>query len=404
MRTLRVGIIGGGIGGMALAGALTKFGIDFHLFERAPAFGEIGAGVQVTPNAVKVIRALGLWSDLRDVSFLPQSIVGRDWKSGAVNFRTPLIDECPRLYGAEFFHTHRADLHRILQSIAPSASLHLSAPCVSATETGDAAIAKFADGTEFKADILVGADGLHSVVRKSLFGDLPPRFTGNMCWRALIPFEGAPPLDFVSPDSSFWLGPKGHVVTYYVRSGRAINLVAIRETDSWVEESWNVPSNREELAAGFPNWHPKLQKLFSRAESVFKWGLFDRDPMESWSSNRITLVGDAAHPMLPFLSQGAAMAIEDAYVLARVLSQVADPVEALKRYELLRMPRTSRVQLESRKRGRTYHVDSPVQKLFRNTLYSLRQMINPHTSGIQASWVYAYDATTEPLVNGNRIV
>jgi salicylate hydroxylase len=397
MRSLRVGIIGGGIGGMALAGALAKFGIDFHLFERAPAFSEIGAGVQVTPNAVKVIRALGLWSDLRDVSFLPQSIVGRDWKSGVENFRTPLIDECPRLYGAEFFHTHRADLHRILHSIAPAASLHLSSPCISIQETGGAATAKFADGTEFQADILVGADGIHSVVRKSLFGDIPPRFTGNMCWRALIPFEGEQPLDFVSPDSSFWLGPKGHVVTYYVRSGRAVNLVAIRETDSWVEESWNVPSDREELATGFPNWHPKLQTLFSRAEAVFKWGLFDRDPMPRWSSKRITLVGDAAHPMLPFLSQGAAMAIEDAYVLARVLAQATDAAQALKQYEMLRMPRTSRVQLESRKRGATYHIDSPARKLYRNALYKVRQMINPHTSGIQANWVYAYDATTAPL-------
>jgi salicylate hydroxylase len=215
-----------------------------------------------------------------------------------------------------------------------------------------------------------------------------------MCWRTVISFE-EPPLGLVSPDSSFWLGPRGHVVTYYVSGGRAVNVVAIREAEAWVAESWNVPSSREELLAGYPNWHSNVLNLFSKAETVFKWGLFDRDPMPSWSSGRITLLGDAAHPMLPFLSQGAAMAIEDGYVLARVLADGADPVVALKKYEALRVPRTSRVQLESRKRGETYHVSSPLKRIYRDTVYRLKQMVNPHWSGIQASWVYAYDAISE---------
>jgi salicylate hydroxylase len=394
-RKLRVGIIGGGIGGLALAATLAKLGIEFHLFERAPAFGEVGAGIQMTPNAVKVVRALGKWEELRRISFLPQSIVGRNWHSGKVAFRTPLVDECPRLYGAEFFHTHRADLHRILLSLVPSNCTTLSAQCASVTETSESAVAKFADGREFEADVIVGADGIQSTVRKGLFGEEAPRFTGNMCWRALIPLD-KPNFDLVSPDSSFWLGPKGHVVTYYVSAGRAVNVVAIREADAWVEESWNVRSSREELLAGYPNWHPNVLNLFSMAENIFKWGLFDRDPMTTWSSGRITLLGDAAHPMLPFLSQGAAMAIEDGYVLGAVLAEQAQLSSAFQKYEALRLPRTSRVQLESRKRGETYHVSSPVKRWYRDTLYRVKQMVNPQKTGIQANWVYSYDAISEP--------
>jgi len=393
-RNLRVGIIGGGIGGLALAGTLIRRGIEVHLFERAPAFGEVGAGIQMTPNAVKVMRELGLWEETQCASFLPQSIVGRNWKTGREMFRTPLAEACPRLYGAEFFHIHRADLHRILLKLVPANAATLSAQCVSVSQTAMAATAQFADGKEFEADILIGADGIQSTVRKSLFGNEAPRFTGNMCWRMLIPFD-KPQFGLVTPDSSFWLGPKGHVVTYYVSAGKAVNVVAIRETEAWVEESWNVPSNREELLAGYPGWHPNVLKLFSLAEHVFKWGLFDRDPMTTWTAGRIALLGDAAHPMLPFLSQGAAMAIEDGYVLGSVLADGADPVAALKRYERLRLPRTSRVQLESRKRGQTYHMESRIRQIFRDAAYRVKQMVNPHSSGLQAGWVYSYDAISE---------
>jgi salicylate hydroxylase len=396
----RVGIIGGGIGGVALSGALRKFGIESHIFERAYTFGEIGAGIQMTPNGVKVLRALGLWSALNDVSFRPLCIVGRDWKTGHENFRTPLKDECPRLYGAEFFHVHRVDLHRILTSLVPPDAVTFSTVCRSVRQTDRSAIATFADGSEFEADILVGADGLHSIVRNALFGKESPRFTGMMCWRSVVPVPNGRLLDFVSPDSSFWLGPHGHVVTYYVSGGHAVNLVAIRETDAWVEESWNVPSTRDEMIAGFPDWHPNLQKLFNRSETVLKWGLWDRDPMPTWTAGRVTLLGDAAHPMLPFLSQGAAMAIEDAYVLARTIAGEDDPMTALKVYEKHRIPRTSRVQLESRKRGQTYHRHAPIQKMMRNVVYRVRQMIDPHKGGIQANWVYEYDATTAPLTQG----
>lgn len=388
-----MGIIGGGIGGLALAGTLRQLGVEARLFERAPAFGEVGAGIQMTPNAVKVIRALGLQSQLHEVGFLPYSIVGRNWRTGAEKFRTPLREECPRLYGAEFFHIHRADLHSLLRSLVNPDDISLSSHCTSVTQTKNSAVAHFANGQQFEADVIVGADGIQSTVRRSVAGDGKPRFTGNMCWRVVIPFEN-PPFELVSPDASFWLGPRGHVVTYYISGGRAVNVVAIRETEAWVEESWNVGSTREELLAGFTDWHPKVLNLFEQARNVFKWGLFDRDPMHEWSVGRISLLGDAAHPMLPFLSQGAAMAIEDAYVLGQILARDISPVNALNQYEQLRLPRTARVQLESRKRGETYHIASPLRRFYRDAVYGLKQMINPHSGGIQADWVYAYDAVS----------
>lgn len=389
-RPLRVGIVGGGIGGVALAVALRRRGMEVRVFERAAAFGEVGAGIQVTPNAVKVLRALDLLPALQSISFTPQALVGRNWRSGREMFRTPLAGECERLYGAPFLHAHRADLHRSLAEQLPEGVARLGMACTGIVPGSGTAL--FADGTAYEADVIVGADGIHSVVRHALFGEQAPRFTGNMCWRAVVPFDRQP-LAFVSPDSSFWMGPHGHVVTYYVQGGRAVNIVAVAETAEWVEESWNAPSSREELLAGYSGWNEKLVRLFSEASTVFKWGLFDRDPMPAWSVGRATLLGDAAHPMLPFLSQGAAMAIEDAYVLAASLdADQAAPEQALARYEALRRPRTARVQLESRERGRTYHLASPLALLKRDVVYRLRSLVNPHKSGIQANWVYDYDA------------
>jgi salicylate hydroxylase len=392
-RKLRVGVIGGGIGGVALTGALAQRGIEVKVFERASAFGDVGAGIQMTPNAAKVLRGLGLADQLRRAGFLPQAIVGRNWRTARENFRTPLIEDCPKLYGADFYHVHRADLHAMLASLVPESSAMLSTSCLSVRNEANTAIATFADGTEYEADLIVGADGVRSIVRNQLFGEEEPRFTGHMCYRAVVPFPDRRP-DFVSPDSSFWMGPNGHVVTYYVRSGAAVNIVAVSETENWVEESWNAPSSREELLNAFKGWHPNLIQLFERTDSVFKWGLFDRDPMNTWSSGRVTLLGDSAHPMLPFLSQGAAMAIEDGYVLATSLAAHGQDVQsALRDYEAERLPRTSRVQLESRERGKTYHLPSALAQLKRDATYRLQALINPHASGIKANWVYEYDAT-----------
>jgi salicylate hydroxylase len=388
---LKIGIIGGGIGGVALAASLLQRGFTVRLFERAKGFGEVGAGIQMTPNAVKVMKALGLLDRMLEAGFLPRALVGRNWRSARENFRTPLIDSCPVLYDAPFIHIHRADLHHILASCVPADVPTFGVSCTGVRQTSNGAVATFDDGSEFEADLIVGADGVRSVVRGALFGEEAPRFTGHMCYRAVVPVGGV--VDFVSPDSSFWLGPNSHVVTYYVRGGEAVNIVAVAETKDWVEEAWNVASSKEEMLRAFQGWHPNIEALFQRVDEVYKWGLFDRDPMTTWSQGHITLLGDAAHPMLPFLSQGAAMAIEDAYVLAASLAGHGDDIaSALRDYEAERLPRTSRVQLEARERGRTYHLPSALSQAKRDFMFWLRGLFNPHTSGIRANWVYEYDA------------
>ncbi|MFP1680576.1 FAD-dependent monooxygenase [Alloalcanivorax sp. C16-2] len=393
---IRVAIIGGGIGGVALARALSRRGIDFHLFEQAPAFGEVGAGVQMTPNAVKVLKALGLTRELADIGFLPESMRGINWQTGDTLFRTPLKDTFPKVYGAEFYHVHRADLHGILCADLPAHKITFNARCTGIEEQNDGVLARFDDGTEFKADLVVGADGIHSPVRASLWSQDEPRFTGHMCWRALVPVDQHP-LPFVGPDAAFWMGPKAHVVTYYVKGGKAVNIVAVTETADWVEESWTEPSSTEELLAAYEGWNDDLIRLFKMTDpsQTFKWGLFDHDPMARWSTDRATLLGDAAHPMLPFLSQGAAMAIEDAYVLAEALTHYqGDSAAALRAYEQERRPRTSEVQLQARERGRSYHLSTPEELRKRDEAFREAQKKDPNAVGIRAEWIYEYDATT----------
>lgn len=395
-RKLRIGVIGGGIGGVALARALHRLGIEFHLFERAQGFGEIGAGVQMTPNAVKVLKALGVEEGLRRIGFLPEAMVGRNWETASELFRTPLKDTSIKAFGAEFFHVHRADLHAILCEGLPPAQVTFGVQCTGVQQGEGSATATFSDGSTFEADLIIGADGIHSAVRGALWGSHKPKFTGHMCWRALVPVEQHP-LPFVGPDAAFWMGPKAHVVTYYVKGGKAVNIVAVAESDEWVKESWTEPSSTQELVDAYTGWHSNLIQLFERTDpsQTYKWGLFDHDPMARWSSPNVTLLGDAAHPMLPFLSQGAAMALEDSYVLAQALAHFnGDVPAALEAYEQERRPRTSQVQLQARERGKTYHLSTPEELRQRDLAYQKAQAQNPNAVGIRAEWIYEYDATT----------
>ncbi|GJD64482.1 FAD-dependent oxidoreductase [Methylobacterium frigidaeris] len=387
---MRIGIIGGGIGGTATAYALLRQGFDVTIFEQAAAFGEVGAGVQMTPNAVKAIKGLGLSDKLLRAAFYPKAIVGRNWQSGRENFRIDLGDEFRRHYDAPFIHIHRADLLDVFATELPSEICRFGRRCVGVVQTETGARAEFEGGETFSADLIIGADGVRSAVRGALFeaGDL--RWTGHQCYRALVPTDGV--VDDVNPDSTFWMGPNAHVVTYYVKGGRMVNIVAVTEASEWVAESWSTRASRDQMLADFAGWQPTLQTLFARVDEVYNWGLFDRDPMQTWSKGAVTLLGDACHPMLPFLSQGAAMAIEDAYVLATALAlHRRDLGAALQAYEGERLPRTARVQLEARERGRTYHLPSEEEMAARDADYARRAKEDPRTTGINTDWVYDYD-------------
>jgi len=392
----RILVVGGGIGGLALAGLLIQRGFAVQVCEQAGRLAEIGAGVQLSPNAMKVIRALGLEDAARACAFEPEAFVGWDWKSGRALYRTPIKGVYESRYGAPYLHIHRADIHRLLASTVPSSAFRLGARVASLDESGPEVLARLADGQTLAADVVIGADGIHSVVRRHLFGDEQPRFTGNMCWRGMVDTADLP-AGWVPPVASNWLGPHGHVVQYYVRGGRAVNFVAVLETEHWTEESWTSPSSADELLAAFSRWHPRLRTVLERSGEIFRWGLFDRDPLARWSRGRVSLLGDAAHPMLPFLAQGAGQAIEDAYALAGWLhARPADSASALLAYEQERRDRTARVQLGARARGKTVHLASPFARWRRNLRFKLQSLKDPVSTSHQAEWIYAHDVTRIP--------
>src|SRR5229473_6649295 len=273
----------------------------------------------------------------------------------------------------------------------PDRAVRLDARCV-AIEPGEAsAAAHFADGSTIEADIVVGADGIHSLVRVSLLGADSPRFTGCMCWRGLVPVERIPP-GLIEPSSLNWMGPHGHVVHYYVRRGEMVNFVAIHDTDQWIEESWIREADRDELMATYARWNEKLLRLFECSDRYFKWGLFDREPLPQWTKGRVTLLGDSAHAMLPFLAQGAAMGIEDGCALAELVARLpGDLDEALRRYEGLRVPRTRRAVLGSRERAKLNHLPSRWARFKRDVEYLSRRVFYPDGTAHRVAWLYGYD-------------
>ena len=388
--TKRIALIGAGIGGLTAARALALRGFEVRVFEQSDELKEVGAGIQVAPNSTKVLRALGLEPQLKEAGYQPRSVVVRDWDDGRELRRTPM-DQAAAKYGAAYYLLHRADLLRILAEPIAGVTIELGARVEAVSSTGNQALVTLSGGRPAEFDLVVGCDGIHSLVRKTLHGAQSPRFTGNMCWRALTPVDAFPP-GLVAPDMTIWMGPLGHIVVYYVRGGRFVNMVASRETETWVEESWSVESSAREMSAAFPKVGGDMRMLIDRAQRCFKWGLFDRDPLPWWSKGHITLLGDAAHPMLPFLAQGAAMAIEDGFVLAREVAASPDDMPAaLQRYEAIRRPRTSDVQLAARAQANIFHLTSPAARLKR--WLKLDRLTKSDPKLLNRDWLYEHDAT-----------
>jgi salicylate hydroxylase len=383
-RPLRVIIVGAGIGGLAASCALRQRGIEVAIFERAQKLEEVGAGLQIGPNAVKVFRALGLEDALRRNACEPTNMVSLKWDDASLRFREPMRGFYEPQFGAPYMTAHRADLHTMLRAAAASVPLRLGAICIGADTVDGQAVARFSDGTEAEADVVVAADGIRSTIRAQHFGADAPRFTGMMAWRCMVPMDCVPRR--VGPGGSValergeyvgWIGPNGHVITYPIGgNGDTLNIFGGHYTEEWVEESWSVPSSRDELIAAKAGWNEALLGMFRHVEHVFKWGIYDRDPLPQWTSGRVTLLGDAAHPTMPTLAQGANMAIEDGYVLARALSHHDDVETALAAYVAARQPRTARVTLQSRQQ-------------FANN----RKV--PPPPFLDRSWIFSFDATRE---------
>ncbi len=397
-RKLRVAVIGGGIGGLTAARALLLRGFDVHVYESSPELKEIGAGVALHPNAMKALRSLGLEEPVRAVGYQSSLQQLRTWKGRTIS-STDSAATAQR-FGAAGCTIHRADLLDVLAQSVPAKAVTLSARCAAVTTGDDRGIARFTDGTEAEADVVVGADGIHSAVRASLFGPDAPQFTGKICYRSVIGVA-ALPARRIEPYEGLWLGPHGTLVVYGVRRGEAINVVAHYDDPSYQHESWIAECDRGEILGRYRRWHSSLREMFAAGDTWYKWALYDRDPIPAWTKGRTTILGDAAHPMLPYLGQGAGQAIEDGCVLAAALGKLADdPSAALQLYERSRRPRTSRVVLTARARGDDNHLVSPVAALKRDMLIAVRKRFSKDVTGRGEAWIADYDAGSPEALAG----
>ena len=361
-------ISGGGIGGLSAALSLAQSGFEVEVFEQAPEFGEVGAGIQLSPNATRVLHHLGLADALEACAFVPARTEFRSWKTGRLISTNPLGDTVRNTYGFPYYHIHRGDLLAVLVDAAnriDGIALHTAAR-VERFEQDGGRVHVTVSGTEQSGDALIGADGIHSAVRAGLFGPEAATFTGNVAWRALVPVTRLP-AGLIPPAATVWWGPRGHFVCYYVRGGELVNCVCVREKQGWEVESWTERGEYDELKGDFAGWNDAVQTLIDNADrdALYKWALHDRPPMPRWGNGAVTLLGDACHPTLPFMAQGAAMAIEDGAVLAACLRASSDVPAAFGRYENLRKDRTAHIQVGSRRNARLFHLRG-VQAWVRN--------------------------------------
>ncbi|MEP2990319.1 MAG: FAD-dependent monooxygenase [Parasphingorhabdus sp.] len=357
-KPLHILIAGGGIAGLTAALACLKAGFTVEIFEQAPELSEIGAGIQIGPNAARVLHALDLLSKLEEIGSQPAS---QEMRFGPTNlniFRSELGAAARKKYGAPYYLLHRADLISMLGDTVEkraSGSLKLGKTVSSYRKDISGVTLQFEDGSEAQGDVIVAADGIHSVLRGQMMGKEKPRFTGNIVWRAMVPATERL-RKLISDSMCIWVGPEKHCVTYWLRGGEMLNFVGAVERDDWTTESWFESGDKSEFAQDFGGWSEPISAVIEAAEDCSRWALFDRDPQPRWTDGPVALVGDACHPMLPFLAQGAAMAIEDAWVLVAKLQTMSDDIPAaLNRYETERLPRASKVQGAARARMHSNH-------------------------------------------------
>jgi 6-hydroxynicotinate 3-monooxygenase len=372
-KPLSIAIVGAGMGGLATAAALRRVGIDVMVYEQASQFARIGAGIQIGCNAMKVLRQLGLEQRLRAQSFYPRSWNNRDWKTGDIKFDMIFGESAEEKFGAPYLLAHRGDLHAALASIVPPECVRLSHKLTGLDEVADGIRLSFANGETVTADAVIGADGVHSLVRDILFGTSAVNFTGRIAYRTTYP---AALLDgFKIDDCTKWWGEDRHIVIYYVKPDRSeVYFVTSQPEPEFKIESWSAKGDVRELRAAFKGFDRQVETVLAACPDVHKWAIVDRDSLARWADGNVTLLGDACHPMTPYMAQGAAMAIEDAAVLSRCLEGVARDgiADAFRRFEATRRERTAHVQQTSR------------------TNTWLRQKTD-------TDWVYAYDAWTTPL-------
>ncbi|GAA0952820.1 FAD-dependent monooxygenase [Actinocorallia libanotica] len=368
-----IAISGAGIGGLTAAIALRSLGHDVVVYEQAPKFARVGADINLTPNAVRALDGLGVGDALRETAARPTHRISRTYDTGEETSRLPMGDTAERQYGAPQLTMHRADLMTALESSLPEECVRLGARVTEISQDDNGVVLGLSDGREARADAVIGADGIHSVVRTALFGPETPTFTGVVAYRAVVPVERLAGAGNLNAFTKWW-GPDvdTQIVTFPLNRGRDLFIFATIPQEGWHEESWTQPGEVAELRDLYAGFHPEARFLLEACSEVLKSALYVRDPLPSWTVGRVTLLGDACHPMMPFMAQGAGQAIEDAVVLARAIDAHADHPSAFAAYEAARRERTARIQISSR--------DNAWLK----------------ESGT-GDWVYGYDAWTVPV-------
>jgi salicylate hydroxylase len=389
-------VAGAGLGGLTAALALIQRGHNVRVFEQAIELREVGAGVQLGANGTRILIALGLESEMRRVVY---AATGKETRLGTTGQSWSTFDlgeTSVERFGAPYWMVHRGDFHRILLDAVRSANpeaIRTGNACTGFEQSADSVTLHLADGEQATGDMLIGADGVHSRVRQQMFGQGSAHFTGIMAWRGLVPMERLPPNQRRLVAAN-WMGVGGHVVTYPLRRGELLNFVGVVERDDWRLESWNEPGSREECLHDLANWHEDVKTIIRNIDTPYKWALLGREPLAHYAQGRVCVMGDAAHPTLPFLAQGANMALEDAVVIARCLD-LSDTQEALRRYENARLERTAAIVRGSSDNTKRFH--NPALGSPDGAAAYVEREFQPERVSQRYDWLYEYNALTVPL-------
>ena len=394
MTKYKIVIAGAGIGGLTAGACLLQAGHDVTIFEQAAELSEIGAGLQLSANATHVLHHLGLRAALAEVGVRPGAYVFRLHDSGEEIHRFALSHEHEKLHGAPYYQVHRADVHTLLAARVRELkrdAIRLNCRVVGFEGSGDGVDLRLADGRIVQGDLLLGADGLKSIICQQLNGNIPATYTGDAAWRITVPVEHLPE-NFMEPVMMVWMGPGRHVVAYYLRAGALLNFVGLVETDEISEESWTARFPWERFKGDFEGWHADVQAIIDAAdrEGCYRWSLHYRPTIRNWITRRAALLGDAVHPTLPYLAQGACMAIEDGAVLTRALDQAGSIADALQLYQRNRVDRTVRIVNQSTANRTLFHL---------RTVDEIRASFANRDEGADRNaWLYSYNPLTVKLV------